>query len=263
MASMDIATENQIEINFKTVHKNPIDKEVQQIFKPLNIMQILVLNPKFSIKNGVISPNNNLNKFILIAGAVIYITIHIHRIVEILIDDNFRRYSKVDFLLFASIFDFAFRCLGIIINCYTNFKQTYKATLLILYYQEVHRFISDTTSDKRFIFRTWLSVLCIFGFYFTICAYFYFFYLKPPWNVLVYLLIGVTLDSNVIYVLRLIKLLTDTIVLWNIQMLLLLKKECSVIHHDRLFHAYVHALECYRIAINIFQPSVSCPFFCR
>lgn len=197
-----------------------IDKEVKRLLFPLNFMQILVFNPKYYVKNNFINPNNCFNKIILLCGAGIFVTSYIYRIMEIWLDENFRRYSSINYLMFASYFDFGIRCLGFIKNCFFNFTQTKNNILFVLHFQEVHRFLSDGPSLKRFIIRSWMSIVAIFGFYIIMALYLYFMFINPPWNVIFDFFVVVSLDTNIIYAMRLMSLLTDKVVLWNIQLLL-------------------------------------------
>lgn len=239
------------------ISNNKLDKEVFQMLRPLNLMQILLLNPKYHIKNNLINPNNCLNKFILISGAVMFLITYIYRIMEIILDDNFRRYSTTDFLMFASIFDFFYRCMGFFMNFMINFSQTKTEVLFVLYFQEVHRFIHNKTCLKSFIMRSWMGVAALFGFYIIFLTYVYVLFLRPPWNVMFYILIMVTLDSNLIYAIRLIKLLTNKVVLWNIKFLLIRKNGCSKQEITKMLKAYVQILKCYNFIVNIYQIRVS------
>ncbi|KAH9644369.1 hypothetical protein HF086_006397 [Spodoptera exigua] len=50
---------SNIETKFDAELGHKIDKEVRQALRPINLMQNLVLNPRYQIKNDVILPNNN------------------------------------------------------------------------------------------------------------------------------------------------------------------------------------------------------------
>lgn len=249
--------DNEIEINVGTNLNNQIDKEVQRIFLPLNLMQIVLLNPKYHLKNNHINPNNWLNKFILIGGATTFLTTYIYRIVEIILDENFRRYSKIVFLNFASIFDFSFKCVGFIMTFIVNYYQSKNCVLFVLNFQEVHRFLNSEDNLKSFIMRTWMSVASIFAYYIVILSYEYFCFLKPPLNVLFYVAFMATLDSNSIYAIRLSGLLTDKIKLWNIQLLCIQNNGGSKLEIARMFDSYVRILKCYKIVTNVYQLPVS------
>lgn len=235
---------------------NFLDKDVQSMLLPLNLMQILSLNPKYNIKNNFINPNNISDKFILLCGIVIFLTSNVYRIVEILLDDNMKRYIRIEFLYFASCLDFSFFCLGFITNFIINFIRTKETVKFILIFQEVHRYLHNQARVKLFILRTWFCIGLLFGYYVLVIFYEYLMYLNPPWNVTFNLVIQITLDFNLIYAMRLIKLLTDKVDLWNRKLLLSHKNGSNKRRCKIMFQAYVQIMKCYKIYKNIFQQSV-------
>ena len=241
-----------------TTHVNyKIDKDVQQILLPLSTFQMLTFNPKYRIKNNVLQPNDYLNKFITSSGAIMFVTSLIYRLLEIFLDDNFKRYGTIHFLFFASIFDFIFRFSGFIMNLIINFIYTNTSVLFILHLQEVHRFLNNVASSRRFIIRSWTSVGATVGYYIVIAVYMYLVLLKPPWNIVLNFCLLMTLDSNVVYAIRSMTLLTDKVVLWNEQLLMLRENGCAKEQSKKMFQSYVQILKCYKIITIIYQLPVS------
>lgn len=238
-----------------------IDKDVQSMLRPLNLMQVLVLNPKYRIKDNLITPNNVLNKFVLVLGAVIFLTAYMYRVIDIMLDENIKRYHAIDFLYFASCFDFSFYGGGLIMNFIIHFIQTKKHVKFILIFQEVHRFIHNETNCRLYVMRNWINFGILFGFYIITFLYVYFIHLKTPWHVTFNLMILVTLDSNIIYATRLIDLLTDKVVAWKRQVLRFHRNGCNEMHCKQMFQTYSQILSCYKIYKNVFQASVSRAYF--
>lgn len=255
MGAVNRNSDTEIGINVKPESNNKVNKEVQRIFFPMNLMQILVLNPKYRIRNNFINPNNCFNKFILLCGALLFLASHIHHILDIVLDVNVRRYSQIRFLIFATTFDVSFNCLGFVMNLTVNLIHSKKSVLFVLHFQEVHRFLSYNTSC--IILRNWLSVASIFAFYIFITVYDNFFILKPPWKTALFKIILVSIDANLIYALRLIALLTCEIELWNYQLSLVQKNGCSKLRAAKLFQAYDKIFKCYKLIKNIYQLPVS------
>lgn len=249
--------DNEIGISNEMDLNNQIDEEVQRIFLPLNLMQIVLLNPKYQIKNNYINPNAWFNKFILIGGVIMFMTTYIYRFLEIMLDENIRRYSSIAFLRFASYFDFSFKCVGFIMTFIVNFLKSEKSVLFVLNFQEVHRFLFSEASLKRFIIRSWVTIASIFGFYIFIVSYVYFCFFKPPLNVLLYIAFMVTLDSNLVYAIGLNRLLLDKVQLWNVQLSFIWNNGGSKQDIARMFEAYVQILNCYKIITSVYQLPVS------
>ena len=248
---------NIIEIRDKSALQNHIDIEIHRIFLPLDVMQMLVLRPKYHIRNNLINPNNYLNNFIVLVGTLMFLITYIWRIVEVFLDDFMIRYSTVNFLLFGSLFDFIYRCIGFIMNMLIIFTQSKNSVTFVLYFQEVHRFLKDKSNIKAFILRSWIGVAFYLGYYVFIFVYLYVFFLKPPWRLIVYVLIAVTFDANLIYVIRLSKLLTDKVVLWNIQLFLIKKNGCNKENIVKMISVYDKILKCYKIIIDMYRYPVS------
>ena len=257
MERLKINFVNIIQINDKTVTKNLIDVEVQRIFRPLTVMQTVTLNPKYHIKNNFINPNNSYNKLILISGLITFLTTYTHRIVEIILDETFRRYLTIKFEMFASIFDFVWRLFGFTMNFFFNWIHSKNSVLFILHFQDVHRFLKNDVSTKRFIIRSWMIVSAIFGFHILELTYVYIVFNRPPWNVMFYLLCLVTLDTNLIYTITSMNLLTDKVELWNVKLLLVWKNGCSKEESQGMFQAFDQIFKCYDIVRKMYQQPVS------
>lgn len=250
--------EHGIKSIFEMDLKNRIDKDVQSIFWPLNFMQIILLNPKYQVKNNIIAPNNYINNVFLISGFITCIVTSIYRIIETVFDENLIRYSDSNyyFYLSASIFDFSVRFSGFIMNFILNFGKTKKHVLVALYFQEVHRFIKNENSNKRFILISWLSVAGIFGYYIFLMIYLYFFLFRPPLYGLFYIFCIIIVDVNTIYFISLIILLTDKVKLWNLALLLTQRNGCRM-YCKQMFLAYDKILKCYAIVKELYQVLVS------
>lgn len=229
-----------------------IDKDVQSMLFPLNLMQILVLNPKYRMKNYIISPNNCFNKFMIYFGMVAYVSGYVYRVQEISLDPNFRRYVTITFLYSASYFDFIFYTTGFILNCIYHITGSKKMVMFVLTYQEVHRFIKNENCFKWSVIRSWIHVALIWSFYIGT----FLFMCLAPWHIVFNLLVVACLDSNLIYVIVLIALLRDKVKLWNLEVKNL-SNNVNDGHNKKMFEVYVDMLKCYEIVKNVFEQPVS------
>lgn len=251
--NVQIETSYQDDMNFKST----VDKDVQSVLYPLNLMQIFVFNPKYCMKNNFIKPNNRFYKFLLIFGLMMVLSCYINRVIGIAIDDNIWRYIKIKFLSFASLFDFAYYGAGFIMNVILNFLHSKKIIAFVLTFQEVHRFLSSEASFKWSVRRNWINVSLIFGFYFVTLIFMAVLYNQPPWYVVLNLMFLIGLDTNIVYTISSIKLLADKVGLWNVRVLQTLREEGENLDCDIMFEAYVQILKCYDICKDLFQQPVS------
>lgn len=238
-----------------------IDTEVQRIFRPLNLIQVLLLNPKYHTKNNFIHPNNCFNNFILIIGLLMFTATYTYHFIEQLFDEvAVNRFTSRYLFLFMTVSDMCYRNLGFFMNFLINLSQTYEIVSFVLHFQEVHRFLDNKTSNNRFIVRSWICVLAFIGFYLFTTVYLYLILAKPAWNVVFYMMGTACFDANSIYLMRTIKLLTDKTVLWNTKLLFAQKNVCNnllVTCLEKLFRAYNQILCCYQLVTNIYQIPVS------
>ncbi|PZC77069.1 hypothetical protein B5X24_HaOG200719 [Helicoverpa armigera] len=228
---------------------NKLDKDVQSIFFPLNLMQLVVLGQKCRIKNNRINPNHCFNKVILFCGMVTYLMTYMNRFLEIMLDENFRTYVKNPFLFLSTYFDHFFYMSGFILNFIISVTKTKDVVNLILTYQKVNRILKDESSFKGTVTRSWIYVGAIFAFY----LYTLFFSLLASFNVLFNTVVVITLDANLIYTMVVIKLLTEKVKLWNARIITDSENDCN----NKMFDVYVDLLKCYDLLKNVFQQSVS------
>lgn len=233
-----------------------IDKEIQLAFRPINVMQNLLLNPRYQIKNNVILPNNHAHKSLIILMTLILAIMYTFRF-----ERHFIFAQGVGFLAFGTTFEYSFRSAGLLMNLLIHFKKTKRSVEFVLYFQEVHRFLKQNSVDEKILKQSWFGVACIFGIYCVILGVIVPLLIRPPWDMFINILVRLSLDINIIYALRLMKLLTDTVRLWNAQLLIAQKVGCSRLHSASLFRAYVQILKCYEIILDVYKGPVSCFLF--
>lgn len=230
-----------------------IDKDLQSMILPLNLMQMILMNPKYRIKNEMITPNNLFNKFVLLFGTITFIYAYVYRVIHET-DENLKIYQFVNFQHIATCYDLCYYCVGFVMNFLVNLLQTRKNVTLILTIQKVHRFLNDKTKFKSFINGNWIIVAIIFGFYVIFSIYNYIIYSEIPFYLFFTMFILVNFDANIVYAIRLIKLLEDKVVLLNDQVL---NSNSVELCNERLFQAYIQILKCYEIYKITFQQMVS------
>lgn len=234
-----------------------IDKEVQSMFFPLNLMQSLSLNPKYQIRRNFVNPNSVSNNLVSFCGLLTCLILSLCRICAGLFDENMQRYQIINFLYFATIFDALFYVFGYVMNFIHNVLHTNDNVHFLLTFQKIHRFIYNFPSTKRVVRRHWLIVIMLLLFHITTCTYVYVVYLHPPWYVICYIFILSTLDCNDVYAICLMKLLREKVEQWNENILKSLSIDNRVMCCNKMSHAYTHILQCYNVYKKVFQLPVS------
>ncbi|PZC79303.1 hypothetical protein B5X24_HaOG201000 [Helicoverpa armigera] len=253
----DVGTGNSCHSVNSRCPVNKVDKDLQSIFLPLNLLQILVLNPKFYIRKNLVKPNDCLQKLILMCGLVIFLSGYVYRVTEIILDDNLKRYGSINFLYYASYFDFVFYSSGFIMNVIIHCKQSSKMVTFVLIFQKIHVFL-NTGSIKRSVIRNWTNVTVIFVFYILVMLFSSLsIYNQASWNFALNLLYLASLDSNIIYAISLMRLLVDKLELWSVRVLMTSTDGNDVTYRYQMFEAYKQILKCYDLCKDVFQQQVS------
>ena len=243
-------------IQIKGLSKNKVDKEVQTLLFPLNLLKSLCFNPNYRIKKGFISPNNRVNKLISLCVTVFCLSTHLYNYIVVMLDENMNRYQTIHFLYFASSFDVFSVSAGFIMNYITNFIQTKENVTFVLTFQEVHRFLNKNVSSKTFIIVSWIHVGLTIGFFFLSAVFMNTQYFNPPWYTTSHVICLMTLDSDSVYAIRLVRLLTEELVLW-MRRGLSRKYSQNEEYCQKMFETYGQMLKCYEIIRKHYQPTVS------
>ncbi|PZC77075.1 hypothetical protein B5X24_HaOG200725 [Helicoverpa armigera] len=241
----------------KRIFRRYIDKDIQKMILPLQMMQTICLNPKFSLKNNFIKPNNIANNLLAVVGVIFFVSLLIYRICDMMLDENLRRYQTVNFLYFATCVDSFFYGCGFIMNFILHFVHTMNNVNIILIFQEIHRHINDKASSNMAVFRNYVIVSMVFAFQTAASIYVYIVYMHPPWYVVCYVLVLISLDSNIAYSVCFMKLIADKLVLWNAKLLWSLQHGSHVMRCKKMARAYVQILNCFDVYKNIFELPVS------
>ncbi|PZC77077.1 hypothetical protein B5X24_HaOG200727 [Helicoverpa armigera] len=235
---------------------NVIDKDVQAIFYPLNVMSVLLLHPKYVIKNNKITPLSNVIKIFSACVTTLYLCQHAHKFFSVVLDDNIRRIQPVSYLYYATGSDLLFLTWGFIMNCAGNIIYTKKYVAFILKFQESHRFLGSACF-KRFIIVNWLSIISMFGYFISSCIYTYFTFFHPPWGTIFHMMVLANLDADAVYACRLILLISEQFIQWNERALLLKENGEDKDYCRKMFETYGQILKCYKIYRNTMQFMVS------
>ena len=239
------------------IFSNTVDKDVQSMLWPLNLMQYTMFCPKYRIKNNSITPNSLISNFISMLATILFIFMYLY---TNLTEDakGLRTFMHIscynDCLLFSCGF-----CMNFIIGVI----QTKNNVHFVLTSQKVHRFLNNGTNIKHFAIENWIFGIMALSFYailFTILSL----QVGGTLSRLYVTSFLVSFEFNIVYAMQLGKLLEEQVSLWSIQVL----NSRGLVgtqrenYYKKLFQTYVEILECYSSYKVCFQQLVSkfCPY---
>lgn len=234
-----------------------VEKDVQSILSPLNVFQYFTLCPKYRIANNYIKPNSFFSNSLSLLGTLFFIVLVGSRLYILDACSEFHQLTL--FLRFSICYDWIFYSIGFVINFVIGITQSKNAINFVLTFQNVHRFLNNDINTKCFIVWNWIIVI---GFLF---SYVFFFtcsniYLKLPYYYIYYSYTVISFDINVIYAIRILRLLKYKVLLWETKALGSLKIVTGSSEDNiskEMFKAYGNILECYNIYKKCFQHYVS------
>lgn len=226
-----------------------VDKDVQSILLPLNLMQYCTFCPKYRIKYNVITPNSFASYFVSMIATLLFIFSYMYRGFTVSLYNKLLGNSV--FKLFIIYYEMVFYGLGYIMNFVISIIRTNESIRFVLTFQKVHRFLNNKSSSKNFIISSWIFVIvapCIYFCLFTcICIL-----IEFPYNTLYYCYTVLIFDFNMLYAIRITQLLESKVNLWKLNF-----QEMENMHCNRMFQAYVDILDCYNIHTHCYQQFVS------
>lgn len=236
---------------------NVIDKDLQSILKPLNLMQALFLSPKYKIRDDVII-KTNLNLYSLVIIVAISIT-HLYC------------FSKDLSLMNLTIFSFALKIssvlnafkvfFGVLLNFYINCYHRDDNVRFILKLQNAFRILKIDSS--KFIKNNWFAILFLNCFYFLwLMSYSHqsgFF----RWWKIITLFSVMLFDFNVLHASRLLSLLRRLLQTWieEVNSSGYIRESDNEANWIRRFNVFMDILKAYRLFDKTFKVLVSNKLF--
>ena len=236
---------------------NVVDKDVQSLLLPLNLMQYFSFCPKYRIKNNVITSNGVISNFVSLTVTLTFLLSFVFRTykVELVHKDA----GAPKFFYITSYYDAVYYCFGLCMNFVIGIIQSKKSVQFVLTFQRVHRFLNNESYFNQFMIWNWICVIVTLGIYvfpFTGVSIF----LKLPFPLLFVCYYFIIFDFHILYTIRIIKLLENKMVLWSFQVLNSAEIEDvneEKDHCSQMIQAYVDMLECYDIHKYCSQQFVS------
>ncbi|PZC77071.1 hypothetical protein B5X24_HaOG200721 [Helicoverpa armigera] len=229
-----------------------IDKDMQRMLLPLNLFHNILLCPKYRIKNNFINPNSFLSIILGLFGLILSIFSFCYRVYKYY-RINPKKYV-MNVMYVTSYIDFVIFSIGTIINFKINVLETVRNVSLVLKIQDIHRFLPGQNYFKCFTIWNWISIFSGVGFY----TYMLIFTVLTFEMHIDGMLFGFTLlfiDVNIIYCIRLIKLINNKVDIWNRRALKMHQMDPidNEDYCEKMFEAYMNILKCYDFYKDSFQ----------
>lgn len=228
---------------------NFVDKDVQKTLLPLNFFQAFTFCPKYRIKGNFITPNGWTSYLVSFIGTVLYIFFLTWNLMKVIRVEGDLNYLFI-YDLFYNNFGFALNFILCLLYSELNIK-------FVLTIQDVHRYLNDETSLKRFTVWSWVIVIFCFC---TVIIYNVFFQqlMQLNFSDLLHFVV-VVFDVNQINAMRILKLLEMKVVLWNKEVLKLeeIENEETKLRNSKLLEAFCKISKCYKLFTVIYRHQVS------
>lgn len=188
---------------------NCIETSFQKFLYPLNLTHFIVYSPKYCISDNFITPNNNKTKYLSLCFALCYILIFI---ISLFFNFDLRFYKGVLLLLF--IITYIIVAVSYIINFIVNSIQSDINVDFVVIIQKINYSLKYVKIDfESFIFGNWIYVFVLnFSYIFLIGTHLY--QNNLSLILCLYYIALVMTDVNVIYLTRVIQLLTHVTQTW-------------------------------------------------
>lgn len=240
---------------------NLLEKEFQRMLFPLNLMQTVLLQPKYRILNGFVTPVGLREYFICLLGVIFVFLANIAKWLTY-------RYFEADLASVNALlsFDTVFYSLTSLSLLVVNLAQSKNNVLLVLKMQEAYKLFDGHNSLKKTQNFNWMAILITTS----TCALFLAINYNRDLRQILFVMSLYYFDGNIVFAIQIMKFLEQEIKMW-LNALNRYYITCSEPNHNRLtkyfleteqqetrlFTAFLAIMEAFKLFKSIFQYSVS------
>ena len=221
-------------------YNNKLDKDVQRIVQPFNVILSVFLTSKYKIRKSYMTPCNKKYPILLFFTISFLNGLNIHYI--------FNKYNRgIEHTIFVALDIMYYLSYILLIIC--NIVHSRSNVFLILQIQDIHRSIDISKSIPSYIRWNWISLFTVFS---TIILRAIHLYVIQASMYLVEAsrdLLVLQYDLNLVYGIRLTKLLTIYLKEWISNV----KNERNEEYYDNFFKTYHNILEAYKLFTKCFR----------
>ncbi|XP_063897712.1 uncharacterized protein LOC135118775 [Helicoverpa armigera] len=231
---------------------NFIEKDLQSLLKPLNIMYSVFICAKYSIRDNFITSNNFLYNFTGVFTTGLFLCISVYRICSTLSS------KRIEYVIFEwnTIFNFMSYSLGLIMNYIINIRFSDKNIQLVVKVQSVLRVLKMNRKDLTcLLVYNWSGVLAINALIVGSIAYMMYIFF-PHVDILdvIYFYSTIVFDVNIMYSLFVTNFSRKALCSWINDVLQ--SGDDSDFYWNRIFNVYLNMLDIYTTLEVVFQYSV-------
>ncbi|KAF9800093.1 hypothetical protein SFRURICE_016970 [Spodoptera frugiperda] len=235
----------------KVLLDNCIRQDIYKIFFPINCLLFLLCSPKYSIRDGFITPNGKKLTILSFLSVCYVLVISIYYRYCDEMNDRLLLKNRNSIVTAITYFYSIYYCFGVIMVFILNIVHSQNNILFIIMFNAIDSNICHSMS-ARMIICNWVAVISVFGINFFI----YFVniisvthYDGLRLSIFFSNLLFSTSDVNLLYAIQALCLLENYLKEWT-KKVLVSKNECDV---DKLSKIYLIILEAYNLYKSIFQ----------
>lgn len=184
---------------------NLLEKEFQRMLFPLNLMQTVLLQPKYRILNGFVTPVGLREYFICLLGAIFVFLANITKW-------HTYRYFEADLATVNALlsFDTVFYSLTSLSLLVVNLAQSKNNVLLVLKMQEAYKLFDGNNSLKKTQNFNWMAILIITS----TCVLFLGIGYNRDLPQILFVMSLYYFDGNIVFAIQIMKFLEQEIKMW-------------------------------------------------
>lgn len=239
-----------------SVSDNSVGKELQSALKPINMMLAIFFCAKYKIRNNMIKSNSVFNNIISVFAMIILTCCCYYSTFDSKFLVNVNGFIYIQHL--AKIYVFLVVVLGNILSCFTNISQKYNNVLFVIKIQAIYTKLKINKSLKRFILPNWISVIALIFYHISWILFSHFVIDFLDFGITITNEIWLTLDMNILYATRIMKLLTNPLKSWmkNARMTECVYNSEKETFWNTMLEVYMEIFEAYKIFEKTFKQLV-------
>ena len=235
---------------------NFVGKELQSALKPINMMQAVFFCAKYKIRGNMITKNSIFYNIMSVLSTFTFTCCCYFFTLGFSFSDDVTGFQYIQH--WARIYVYLVLVTGNLLNCWNNIIQQNNNIVFIKKIQAVFTNLNINDHFKRFICSNWMNVLIVNFYHFAWMIFSYFVIDFMGFGFTFTNQIWITLDVNILYATRIMKLLTKPLKSWvkNVKMSGLVEISEIDGYWETMFEVYLEILEAYKLFGIVFDQLV-------
>lgn len=232
-----------------------IDKDLQSILRPLNMMQAMFFCTKYRIQDDIISENSFRYYIFSSFGILLNIVLFTTSMINIISPTN-RSLGKT-IVEVGQKYSIVSNSFGFLINYYTNVIHRHRNVLLVCKIQKIHKFLKFR--GRKFIIVHWFYVILFHCLYVYFLFSVYLFHRAIDVETVIVFYVSINFDFNILYAKSLLKILCSSVRIWteDLRRSGYLTGSDYEDYWENMFEVFMEIFKVYRLIEKTFQGQVS------